>query len=204
LTQSVEFNTTRLSGYAVGYRYIGFSDIKSNPDKDDIEFAAAREILCGIGNGKFGPDKALTRGMLLAVLVKLANVEPARAAGFDDVSPEKYYSQYIGWAAANGLVTGVGNNRFRPDKAVTREELAAILNKFIKYLNLNYRAEDTKIKLRDIESISFWAKDAAKNMLTMGIMQTDPENSFSPDKIVTRAEFAAILRKIIDFRLESN
>ncbi len=204
ITQSLEFITTRLSQFAVGYRYIEFSDIKSNPNKDDIEFAASRDMLCGMGKNEFGPDEALTRGMLVTVLVKLAGIEPARAAGYEDVVPEKYYSQYIGWAAANGLVAGVGNNRFRPDKAVSREELAVILNNFIKYMDLMPETKNDRVRLSDMENILYWAKEAVKNMVTLGIIPTEPDNRFEPDKLVTRADFAAVLKKIIEISLESD
>lgn len=45
---------------------------------------------------------------------------------FDDVPPDAWYAQAVGYCVDNGLMLGKGNGRFDPDAAVTRAELAAV------------------------------------------------------------------------------
>ncbi len=171
----VEFITNHLSRYTIGYKYIQFSDIWYSSVKSDIEFVSARDLMTGIGNGEFGTDRAMTRGMLVTVLGKLAGAEPVGAADFNDVAPDKYYSPYIAWAAENGIVAGTGRNMFRPDRAVSREELETILNNFLKYLKVN-----TKITVDQL--LSDYKEDSKE--------------------MVTRADIASILKRYIELYLK--
>lgn len=174
-TGKVEFITKHLSRYAIGYKYIQFSDIWYSSAQSDIEFVSARGLMTEIGNGEFGTDRAMTRGMLVTVLGKLAGAEPVGAADFNDVAPDKYYSPYIAWAAENGIVAGIGGNMFRPDRAVSRDELVAILNNFLKYLKAD--------------------KDITVDQLLSDYKADSKER-------VTRANIAVLLRKIIEMSLE--
>ena len=174
-TGKVEFITKHLSRYAIGYKYLQFSDIWYSSAKSDIEFVSARGLMTGIGNGEFGTDRAMTRGMLITVLGKLAGAEPVGAANFNDVAPDKYYSPYIAWAAENGIVAGTGGNMFRPDRSVSGDELVVILNNFLKYLK-------------------------ADKEIT--VFQLLPDYEVDSKERVTRADIAVLLRKIIEMSLE--
>jgi hypothetical protein len=53
---------------------------------------------------------------------------------FTDCNYADYYGTYVDWAAENGMITGVGNGLFEPDREITREEMAVILYRFAAFL----------------------------------------------------------------------
>ena len=77
--------------------------------------------------GMFSPDVFASRAMLVTVLYRMEPREQAPGAGFSDVSDGTWYTEAVNWAAANGVVNGYPDGTFRPDRAVTRQETAAIL-----------------------------------------------------------------------------
>lgn len=199
----VEFITSDLSDYAVGYRHIKYSDIISDRHKDSIEFVTARELMSGMEDTQFGPDIAMTRGMLITVLGRLAEVKPSEETpGFADVAPGKYYTPYIAWAASKGITAGVGNNRFSPDRPVTREELAVILDNFMEYMKVKPKATGSKAEISDSESMASWAKKSAEKIRVSGIMELKADNSFNPKGEVDRSYFTSVLKNFIEMSLQ--
>ena len=49
---------------------------------------------------------------------------------FADVDPDAWYAKDVAWAAEHGIVEGVGDGRFEPDRPITRAEVAAMLHRY--------------------------------------------------------------------------
>ena len=88
-----------------------FTDIAGHWAKQDIEFVAARGLLSGTGNNQFSPDGAMTRGMFVTALGRLAGVNPDsyKTRSFTDVKADAYYAAYVEWAAQKNIVKGTGD-----------------------------------------------------------------------------------------------
>jgi 2',3'-cyclic-nucleotide 2'-phosphodiesterase (5'-nucleotidase family) len=200
-TKCMDILTDHLSKYVVAYNYINFSDISGHWSQSNIDFVVARGLFSGTGAGKFSPDQAVTRGMLITVLGKLANASTSKTVAFADVSADKYYAGYIGWVVENKIASGVGNNRFDADRAVTREEMAVILNNFVKVMKLN-STDTSTAGYADSASISSWAKQAISNMQALGLDSGKSNNMFSPKAVTTRAEVATILKNIVEISMK--
>lgn len=181
----------------MAYNHYVFSDIDGNLNKDSIDFIASREIFSGVGDGKFGPDLSLTRGMLVTILGKISDADASGKPAFEDVPASKYYSGYVAWASKNGLLKGTGKNRFEPERAVTREELASIMYNFTLYAKLCKPDYGKTAGFADDDSISGWAANAVAQLKEMGLVSGDGNNMFNPKAPATRAEAADILTKII-------
>ncbi|WNS46316.1 choice-of-anchor I family protein [Paenibacillus sp. MMS20-IR301] len=199
-TQIVEFQTSHFSKFAVSYLDSGFRDTADHWAKDSINFAAARGWFTGLGDRKFAPDQTLTRGMIATVLGKMSGADTSAASSFTDVQAQKYYAPYIAWAAANGIVQGTGNNRFAPDQAVSREELAVLMNNYLSYLKLQPGQQAATSSFADSEEISSWAAAAVANIQQSGLISGKPGNLFDPKGTATRAEVTAVLKKLNDSR----
>ncbi len=101
--------------------------------------AAVREegLMSGAG-GKFRPHATLTREELAAVALRVAGI------GTRDLAPTfadaqmiaPWARQAVATAAAAGLMSGVGENRFAPRAPVTRAQAAAILCRLAERLGL--------------------------------------------------------------------
>lgn len=121
-----------------------------------------------------------------------AELEKTRVATFSDVSADEYYSPYVAWAAENRIVSGVGDNRFAPDKAVTREEMAVILDNYTKYEKMELTSVNNNSEFADNGSISGWAKASVAQMQKTGLVNGKPGNTYKPEVTATRAEVAMI------------
>ena len=94
---------------------------------DGVDDIVDRGLMNGTGPVTFEPDSTMTRAMLVTVLWRSAGSPNEGTNGFTDVPADQWYTQAVAWAAQNGIVNGVGNNKFDPDAKITREQLAAVL-----------------------------------------------------------------------------
>ena len=87
-----------------------------------------RGIMTGLSETRFGPEAPASRGMVVTMLYRMEG-EPAVRGGtrFTDVPERKYYAPAVAWATEVGLVNGYGDNTFRPNEGITREQLVSIL-----------------------------------------------------------------------------
>lgn len=74
----------------------------SGGDKDEGGSGGGDRLIMGVGNGKFEPDRAITCGEAVAMLVRILGYNNA------DVSTGvRWYDGYLGIAQANGLTDGL-------------------------------------------------------------------------------------------------
>lgn len=113
----------------------GFADVPEGAwFKESVAFVAERGLLYGTEEAYFYPYSPMTRGMLVTMLYRLAQMEPSRFGvacerplRFTDVPQGQWYSDAAGWAGGTGLVQGVGDGRFCPNRLVTRQEWITVL-----------------------------------------------------------------------------
>ena len=69
----------------------------------------------GTADNTFSPKANTTRGMVVTVLYRLENQPSTSAASFTDVASGAYYANAVAWANANGIVSGYGSGKVRPE-----------------------------------------------------------------------------------------
>lgn len=82
------------------------------------------------GIGALNANQEITRGEVVA-LMDLFLDNNSETTNFNDVSNTTKFRSSILKAYANGLINGYPDGSFRPDNAITRAEMAAILNRYI-------------------------------------------------------------------------
>ncbi|MBA2175021.1 S-layer homology domain-containing protein [Halobacillus locisalis] len=88
------------------------------------------EIIDGFGDGSFYPDQPLTRDQMAKIVVNAFNLESQSTdVEFSDVDEEGWAYPYIQVLAENEVTVGYGDGTFRPKEEVTREQLAAFLER---------------------------------------------------------------------------
>ena len=157
-----------------------------------IEYVHSNRLMTGTSDDPmlFSPDMPLTRGMLTAILYRQAGSPEADTNSFSDVPAGQYYAAAVSWAAKAGIVTGTGDNQFKPEDAITREELAVILYRY----SGSPAVTDKFAGFHDADRISDWAKQAVAWALEQGVMTGDGE-MLLPGASATRAETAAMLQR---------
>ena len=176
-----------------------FTDAKDHWAKDSIGFVTAKGLFKGVSEKEFAPDTAMTRGMFVTVLGRLAeaNTDDYKL-NFGDVESKEWYAGSIAWATENKIVNGVGNNNFAPNDDITREQLCVMIYNYIKFTNLQLPEVTDKENFGDIENVSNWAKEAVIKVQRLGLVNGKDGNIFDPFGKATRGEVATILERFVE------
>ncbi len=172
-----------------------FIDIAPNAwYKDAIQYAYDNGLMTGVSATEFAPEQTTTRAMIVSILARLENVTTAQAAGFADVDDE-WYATAVNWAANVGVVNGYEDNTFRPNTAITREQLAAILMNYAAYKgeDVSNRADLTSYT----DQPSTWAQEAMSWAVAEGLISGVTADTLQPQGAATRAQVAAILQRFL-------
>ncbi|MFZ7101504.1 MAG: GLUG motif-containing protein [Peptococcaceae bacterium] len=203
---SMIFSTNHFSVYGVGFTAPSakFTDITSHWAKESIDYVAGRGLLSGTAETTFAPNTAMTRGMLVTVLGRLANVDPKTYTtnSLTDVKADSAFRPYIEWAYKKGIVQGTGNGKFEPDRAITREEIAVIFSNYAKATGYPLPVTRTATTYADASSIGSTYKTAVTAMQQAGIMMGATGNKFNPKSGATRAEVSSMLHRYIKLTID--
>ena len=109
------------------------------------------------------------------------------------MQPNAYYGKAVIWAANHGVVKGMSQTQFAPNRAVTREQTATFLYRYAVYAGMNTQAAADLSPYTDAGSISGWAREAMTWAVTSGIIQGMSAEILAPKGTATRAQAAQIL-----------
>lgn len=114
-----------------------------NDVDNDADYATAVQavteagLMTGTGVNTFSPDRAVTRAQVITVLGRLAGAVPTDIYGVADVKAGSWYSGYVGWAVANGIVT-LKDGKFDPNGTITGTELDEIFTAYAELTGVDY------------------------------------------------------------------
>ena len=163
--------------------------------KDAVQYAYDQGLMTGVSATEFDPEATTTRAMIVSILARLEGVTTAQAAGFADVNDE-WYATAVNWAANVGVVNGYEDNTFRPNTAITREQLAAILMNYAAYKgeDVSNRADLTSYT----DQPSTWATETMSWAVAEGLITGVTNTELQPQGNATRAQVAAILQRYLE------
>ena len=164
---------------------------------DAVQYASQNGLMNGVGGGKFDPEGSMTRAMLVTVLWRYAGEPTGNKNSFTDVPDGLWYTDAVAWAAANGIVSGVGNGKFDPEGSITREQMATILFRYAQKKNIDTSKRGDLSGFPDKGDISPWAKDAVQWTVAEQIINGS-DGKLLPLGNATRAQVAAILMRFLE------
>ena len=164
----------------------------------------ARGLLNGASATTFDPNGAVTRGMFVTALGRLAGADVSSYAtsSFTDVRADAYYMGYVEWAVKNGIVSGATATTFAPDDAVTRERMAVMMANYARTAGISLAKVHTENTFADSANISAGAREAVKTMQMAGVLAGRDGNRFDPQGTATRAQAAAALHRFIEVTID--
>lgn len=163
---------------------------------DGVHYVLENKLMGGEGDGSFAPDKPVTRAMIAQILWNMEG-RPAYAgtSGFSDVAADAWYAPAVRWADAESVVDGIGEDRFGPDEALTREQLITILYRYANYKDVNVDAASELSRYTDADAISPWARSAMQWADASGLITGRTAAAIQPGDPVTRAEIATTVMR---------
>jgi len=189
-----------LSAFAGAEDVAGALDaFKDAPAADSWQYAGLasaveNNIMKGSGEN-LRPDDHITRAELTAMMVRVlgAQADKADISHLVDVAFDAWYVDYIKSGVATKIVNGSGN-KMMPNDPVTREQAFAILARTFVLASDNH---DTVHAFDDAHHVSDWAKDATAALIERQVVLGGASNNLRPKDNVTRAEYAAMLDRLV-------
>lgn len=199
--EGVTFKTNHFSTYALLEFDKVFADLQGHWAENDVKALAAKHIVTGIDDNWFAPSRSMTRGELVAMLVRaiqIAGIETTQVNyPFDDIEPSSGVGKAAAIAFSLGIVKGY-QDKFRPNERITREEAATLVMRAYPLFHENV-PEAANPAFTDSDAISSWAKESISKAWKLTIVQ-GYGNRFMPMAEVTRAEAAVMLNRMLSIQ----
>lgn len=174
-----------------------FTDLSCHWGECNVYYVADFGLLNGYPDGTFCPNNNITRTEFLKILSLDSGEDLSvytNESAFADVSSSFWGKQYINWGQANNIVDGYPDGTFHPNDNISRQEMAAILYRYIvTYRGLSLTPVNAEIQFTDQSSIGLWALSDVKAIQRAGIINGYDDNSFRPLSYATRAEGATMV-----------
>lgn len=202
----ITFRRMGNSAYALVRGNFSFNDIKSSHwARADMLMLLNKFIVEGRTSTAFEPDKPITRGEFAAYIARGLGLAGDREAAkkFTDVSNSTVMAAYIGAASNAGIITGISANKFQPNSAITREQMAAMMVRAARFagkeIELNRTAAEYLRPYKDNASVSSWARTDAAKAIEAGIINGMSPTSFSPKSNATRAQAVVMIKRMLGY-----
>ena len=171
----------------------------NKPEKDNsLKFNTADHFayVNGYPDGTVKPTGDVTRAEVAAILYRVMDADCVKTyettrCSFSDVVRGDWFNTYVATLENAGVIADTRTNgKFRPNEAITRAELAAMLAQFA----------DIKSAANSFNDVSarHWASDEIAVCTKMGWINGYPDGSFRPDATITRAEMMAMINRALD------
>ena len=147
--------------------------------------------MSGEEGARFYPDRAMTRAEMAQVLYNLlASYPPVTGGSFSDVSDSAWYATAVNTLVELDVLSGYGDNTFRPNNAVTRAEFVTAVCKCFDSLSTGSAG------FSDVSG--HWAEGFINQAVAEDWISGFPDGTFRPDESIQRCQVTAILNKALE------
>lgn len=177
-----------------------FNDLTSHWAKEDIEFLAAKQLVEGTAGNTFSPEQLISRAEFATLLTRALGLnEDNSSTPFKDVDTASWYHGSVGAAVKAGFIEGYEDGTFRPDAKITREQLAVMIAKALKFTGKSVdAANESQLALfQDKDAISPWARSSSAQVTSVNVINGVSAFSFAPQSEATRAQAVVMLKRLL-------
>ena len=177
----------------------GYADVPENAwYAGAVNTVSARGLMDVRSESHFAPGESLTRAELVTALYRLAGM-PAVSAGtaFPDVPYSSGCYDTVSWAAGAGLVSGMPDGRFAPESGITRAQLATILYRYAVHSGTSVATGSGIGTYADWRQVGAWCREPLSWAVETGLLHGKSGNRLAPNDVVTRAEGAVFLQRLL-------
>ena len=196
-----DFSTSVTSDITITAKFTKYAPVNPVPptvEEKDLAFNTTDHFayVNGYPNGTVQPEGNITRAEVAAILYRVMDAKCVEKYATDkntfaDVDAFKWYNTYISTLANAGVIVDSANGYFRPNEAITRAELAAMIAQFAK-------VDLTKsVSFNDVLA-NHWASKEIAIAAKMGWINGYPDGSFRPDATITRAEMITMINRALN------
>jgi len=172
-----------------------FTDVSTDPNNwyhAAVDHAVESGYMDGVSGTSFAPNGSVTRAQLVQILYAMEGKPSSAEASFSDVTSDKWYAAAIGWASKYDIVSGYEDGTFKPDQAVTRQQMISILYKYADHKNYTLNDSGDLSWFPDADELSVYAVTPMKWAIGHGLI-SGTGKGIEPKGTTTRAQAAVIL-----------
>lgn len=179
-----------------------FNDIAGHWAKSYVELLANKLVVDGVTDTMFEPERNITRAEFAALVVRSLGLGQGSYSGtFKDVLADDWFAGVVGAAVDAKIIDGYEDGTFRPDASITREELAAMVVRAMKYAGLKHELTADQqsamlAKFKDSGTI-VWAQTEMATAIYTGIVDGMTDDTIGSYMNATRAQSAAMLKRFL-------
>lgn len=178
-----------------------FDDVKDGDwFASAVDYCYDKGYFYGVSETSFGPYTTMNRAMIVTVLYRCAGEpEVTEAGSFTDVPADEWYTDAVAWGQATGVVAGFTDGTFRPNHAVTREQIMAFFYRYVTEIQKKELPAENDLRIYnsfyDVNSVGSWAVPSVQWCTSVGMICGDA-GYIKPTDDSTRAEIATILLRL--------
>lgn len=147
--------------------------------------------MTGYGNGLFGPEDKVTRAQVAQIFYRLLKDNNVKVTvNFTDVPDDAWYATAVNTLGSLGIVGGIGDGRFDPNRPITRAEFCVIATRFGKVVST------VENPFSDINAQD-WYYTAVTTAASYDWVTGMGDGSFRPYDVITRAQAATIINRML-------
>lgn len=150
--------------------------------------------LIGYPDNTFHPEDNMTRAEVTAMFARLLAKKPGNEnlpTKLTDIQAGDWYYRAVAYMEDKGLVVGYPDGSFQPNRPISRAEFAALASRF------EQLTEADSVEFTDL-SRDHWAYPVIASAARKGWVSGYPDNSFQPEKAITRAEVTAVTNRMLN------
>jgi len=164
---------------------------------DAINTLAAAGIIKGTSASTFSPSANITRADFALLLVRAFKFTSDNTENFADVQSGDYFAPELAIARNNGIVGGIGDNKFAPRNTITRQDMMVIIYRALQTLNAGFGIYDEP-NYEDFATVADYAKEAVSALIGEGIVN-GKSGRIAPTDYTTRAEIAVLIKRVLEY-----
>ena len=176
-----------------------FSDISSSGYYEYIVEAANAGIISGYPDGTFRPNNIVTRAQFITMLYRSAGSPEAEDTelGFADADTiADSYKAAVAWGVKNGVISGYGDNTFRPDQNISRAQMATFIYRYMKDAAGYDFGDVPPCDFEDADQIAAPYAEAVNAVVSCGVMNGMSTAAFAPNNTANRGMAATVILRV--------
>lgn len=168
---------------------------------DAVAYVHERGIMNGYSQDTFGPQHRLSRAQLAQILYNLEGrpQTDSVSGSYGDLTPGAWYEDAISWAVKSGVLSGYGDGNMRPNQAVSRQQLAAMLYRYVQHKGSDVSQSADLDGFQDRDLVAAYAQAPLQWAVAAGIVNGTSADTLSPNGSASRAQTAVMLMRFCDF-----
>lgn len=191
---------SNVGGYELEEKHAEKEEEADEKEKPELNRDDHLAYVMGYPDGNVKPENNITREEVAAIFFRLLSDDSrdkywSDVNSFSDMSLNRWSNIEISTLVNAGIISGYPDGTFRPSENITRAEFATIAAQF------DNSSTGEKSGLYDING--HWGEKYIDSAFELGWVSGYPDNTFKPDKYISRAEAMTLINNVLNRHVRS-